>query len=81
MRSSVTGIIHNGENLPCSVLAIAEVISAWRVDFNLALTSFESSLAAVRSLVDFALSSHLAKPPRIVFTSSVSVLRSKLARL
>jgi nucleoside-diphosphate-sugar epimerase len=57
--------------------AAEALLTAWRVDFNLALASFESSLAGVRNLVDFAISTRLAKPPRIVFTSSVSVLRSK----
>jgi NAD(P)-dependent dehydrogenase (short-subunit alcohol dehydrogenase family) len=57
-----------------------EVSAAWRVDFNLALSSFEPSIKAIRILMDFALSTKLAKPPRLVFTSSVSVLRSELIK-
>lgn len=49
---------------------------AWRVDFNLALTSFESNIRGLRNLVNFALSSPLTEPARIVFTSSVGTLRS-----
>jgi hypothetical protein len=80
MRSSVTGIIHNGMYVFSAIpKAKIERSAAWRVDFNLALGSFESSLTTVRSLIDFALSTRLSKPPRIVFTSSVSVLRSQFS--
>ncbi|EIN05387.1 acetyl-CoA synthetase-like protein [Punctularia strigosozonata HHB-11173 SS5] len=59
LRTSVTRIIHN----------------AYRVDFNVSLTSFEPQLVIVRNLINFALSSPLAAPPAILFTSSVGVLR------
>lgn len=51
--------------------------SAWRVDFNLALSSFEPLIRGVRSLVDLALASPHPTPARIVFTSSVSVVASQ----
>ncbi|CCM00767.1 uncharacterized protein FIBRA_02808 [Fibroporia radiculosa] len=60
MCSSVTHIVHN----------------AWRVDFNVALTSFESNVRGVRRLIDFALSTPFAKPPQVLFTSSVGVFQN-----
>ncbi|KAH8110852.1 acetyl-CoA synthetase-like protein [Phellopilus nigrolimitatus] len=57
MRSSVTHIIHN----------------AWRVDFNVAVTSFEPNIRSVRNFVDFALGGHGAAPARVLFISSVGV--------
>ncbi|TDL22741.1 acetyl-CoA synthetase-like protein [Rickenella mellea] len=54
---SLTCIIHN----------------AWKVDFNIPLSSFEPLLQGVRNLVDLALASPLSSPPRFVFTSSVAV--------
>ncbi|EIN04342.1 acetyl-CoA synthetase-like protein [Punctularia strigosozonata HHB-11173 SS5] len=60
MHDSVTTIIHN----------------AYPVNFNLSLASFEPQIAIVRRFVDFALTSRLATPPSIVFTSSVSTLRN-----
>ncbi|TFY68026.1 hypothetical protein EVJ58_g1265 [Rhodofomes roseus] len=59
MRNSVTHIVHN----------------AWRVDFNVSLTSFESNIKGLRGLVDFALSSGMHQPPRLTFMSSIGVLR------
>lgn len=50
-------------------------MSGWRVDFNLSLQSFESNVKGVRNLVDLALSSPLPSPPRLLFTSSIAVLR------
>ncbi|KAL0958751.1 hypothetical protein HGRIS_014075 [Hohenbuehelia grisea] len=50
--------------------------SAWRVDFNIALSSMESMVAGTRRLVDFALQSALPEPPRIVFVSSIGVVRN-----
>lgn len=49
---------------------------AWRVDFNLSLASFETAIGGTRSLVDLALSSPRATPPRVLFTSSVGIFRS-----
>ncbi|KIM81361.1 hypothetical protein PILCRDRAFT_821447 [Piloderma croceum F 1598] len=59
IRSSVTHIIHN----------------AWRVDFNLALQSFEPHVKGVRNLIDLALTSPHANPPHLLFMSSVGVFR------
>lgn len=49
---------------------------AWRVDFNLSLSSFENTIEGVRALIDLALSSPRSAPPRFVFTSSIGVFRS-----
>ncbi|KAH8113759.1 acetyl-CoA synthetase-like protein [Phellopilus nigrolimitatus] len=57
MQSSVTHIIHN----------------AWRVDFNVAVTSFEPNIRSVRNFVDFALGGHGAAPARMLFISSIGV--------
>ncbi|KAI0926228.1 putative NRPS-like protein biosynthetic cluster [Taiwanofungus camphoratus] len=57
LHQSVTHIIHN----------------AWRVDFAIGLSSFEPQVKAVRCLINFALSSPLPEPPRLCFTSSMSV--------
>lgn len=61
IHEQVTTIIHN----------------AYRVDFNLSLTSFEPQLVILRNLINLALSSARATLPSVVFTSSVGVLRSK----
>ncbi|KAF7798255.1 hypothetical protein EIP86_009472 [Pleurotus ostreatoroseus] len=58
ISSSVTHIIHNG----------------WRVNFNHALSSFESQIAGTRNLVDFSAS--IGRPTRMLFTSSVGVAHS-----
>lgn len=50
---------------------------AWKVDFNLALPSFEGDLQSVRNLVDLCLSSGHATPPKIVFISSIGIFGSK----
>ncbi|OBZ79958.1 L-aminoadipate-semialdehyde dehydrogenase large subunit [Grifola frondosa] len=60
IRNSCTHIIHN----------------AYRVDFNITLETFEPHVQALRYLIDLALSSSLASPPRLLFTSSVSVVRN-----
>ncbi|KAI0712723.1 acetyl-CoA synthetase-like protein [Cerioporus squamosus] len=60
MRSNVTQIIHN----------------AWRVDFNVALPSFEPLLAGARNILDLALSSPRPGGPRALFVSSISSLRN-----
>ncbi|KAF9650627.1 acetyl-CoA synthetase-like protein [Thelephora ganbajun] len=58
LKSIITHILHIG----------------WRVDFNLRLSSFESNVAGVRSLINFALESTLPTPPRFIFVSSVAVV-------
>ncbi|KAI0734153.1 hypothetical protein C8Q72DRAFT_770789 [Fomitopsis betulina] len=60
LRQSVTHIIHN----------------AWRVDFVITLNSFEPQVQGVRALIDFALTSPLPEPPRLVFESSMGTLQS-----
>jgi len=56
IRDSVTVIVHN----------------AWRLDFNLALSSFEPNVRGTRHLIDLARASNQAGKPRFLFTSSVS---------
>lgn len=60
LHRSVTHIIHN----------------AWRVDFVINLESFEDSIAGVRRLVDFALTSPLPQPPQVLFESSIGVFQN-----
>ena len=50
---------------------------AWKVDFNLALPSYDLDLKALRNLVELALSSPYVTPPHIQLVSSVGVFRSK----
>ncbi|EPQ54835.1 acetyl-CoA synthetase-like protein [Gloeophyllum trabeum ATCC 11539] len=57
IRNNVTHIIHN----------------AWRLDFNLSVTSFESNIKGVRNLVDLGLGSTYGSNFRFVFTSSVGI--------
>ncbi|KAG6867617.1 hypothetical protein C0993_000498 [Termitomyces sp. T159_Od127] len=56
IRNSVTVIIHN----------------AWRLDFNLSLTSFEPNVQGVRRLVDLVRSGPHPDLVRLLFTSSVA---------
>ncbi|KAJ7575926.1 hypothetical protein C8J56DRAFT_1032190 [Mycena floridula] len=58
LKLTVTSIIHN----------------AWRVDFNLLLSSMEPLLVGTRQLIDLALSSTHKLPPHFVFISSIAVL-------
>ncbi|KDQ23277.1 hypothetical protein PLEOSDRAFT_1068285 [Pleurotus ostreatus PC15] len=60
MRKDITCIMHN----------------AWRVDFNVALSSMEPLVAGTRRLIDFALQSARAMPPSILFVSSIGVARN-----
>ena len=60
LSSSVTLVIHN----------------AWKLDFNLRLSSFEEHIRGTRNLVDFAAGSPLNEPPHITFTSSTSTVAS-----
>ncbi|KAF8120319.1 hypothetical protein EV363DRAFT_1237301 [Boletus edulis] len=55
IRNSVTVIIHN----------------AWRLDFNLAISSFEENIRGSRTLVDLALGSPQKQNVRSLFTSSI----------
>lgn len=58
IKSSLTTIIHN----------------AWRLDFNLSLSSFESHVKGARHLVDLALSTSGPSPPQFIFTSTIGTL-------
>jgi nucleoside-diphosphate-sugar epimerase len=60
IRSSVTVIIHN----------------AWRLDFNLALSSFEPNVRGTRHLLDLALTATHASAARVLFTSSIAVTQA-----
>ncbi|KAH7912703.1 putative nonribosomal peptide synthetase [Hygrophoropsis aurantiaca] len=60
IRQSVTVVIHN----------------AWRLDFNLSITSFEPNIRGTRNLIDLALSSAHKSSLRLVFTSSIGSAQS-----
>ncbi|KAL4071516.1 hypothetical protein V8B97DRAFT_1960480 [Scleroderma yunnanense] len=60
MRDSVTVVIHN----------------AWRLDFNLSLTTFEPHVRGTRNLIDLALASKRATKPRFMFISSIASAQS-----
>lgn len=82
MRDSLTHVIHIGTPpdtylLPfyyCAWLNNCRPFTAWRVDFNLTLLSFEPYIADLRRLVNFALSCRLPRPPRFLFVSSVAAV-------
>lgn len=80
MRKDITCIMHNGGCAPsyfsCPFI-YSPFYTAWRVDFNVALSSMEPLVAGTRQLIDFALQSARAKPPSILFVSSIGVARSK----
>ena len=59
LRTTVTHIIHVG----------------WLINWSIDLARFEPLIRGTRNLIDLALSSPLPTPPRIIFTSSVAVLR------
>lgn len=60
LRQVVTHIVHN----------------AWRVDFNLSLSSFESNIKGLRSLIDLSLTTRQHKPARLIFLSSIGVYQN-----
>ncbi|KAF8993889.1 hypothetical protein BDQ17DRAFT_1431390 [Cyathus striatus] len=62
IRAAATHIIHN----------------AWPVNFNLSLQSFETSIAGLRRLIDFCLTSPRGIPPKLIFTSTIGVFRKSL---
>lgn len=55
LRSETTHIIH----------------CAWEVNFALPVQSFTPQLASLRNLLNFSLSSHFSRPPRLLFCSSI----------
>ena len=59
LRTTVTHIIHAG----------------WLINWSVDLTRFEPLIEGTRNLINLALSSPLPTPPRIVFISSIAVLR------
>ncbi|THH28493.1 hypothetical protein EUX98_g5705 [Antrodiella citrinella] len=58
IRSSVTHIIHN----------------AWKLDFNLSVSSFQSHIAGTRALLDFSAS--FVNPVKLLFTSSIGAAQA-----
>lgn len=50
--------------------------NAWRLDFNLSLSSFEPHVRATRNLVDMALASSHPETLRFLFTSSIGSAHS-----
>ncbi|KIY43241.1 acetyl-CoA synthetase-like protein [Fistulina hepatica ATCC 64428] len=60
IRSSVTHIIHN----------------AWRVDWKMSLDTFQDCVESVVGLAKLALSSPHHKAPKLLFVSSIGVLRN-----
>ncbi|KAJ3917166.1 hypothetical protein F5877DRAFT_91368 [Lentinula edodes] len=60
LRKNLTLVIHN----------------AWRLDFNLSLSSFESHIKGARSLINLARSSQHSSDIRILFTSSIASTQS-----
>jgi thioester reductase-like protein len=50
--------------------------NAWRLDFNLALSSFEPHVCGTRRLLDLALTSPHAAKVRVLFTSSIAVTQA-----
>ncbi|KAI8989661.1 acetyl-CoA synthetase-like protein [Trametes punicea] len=60
IQASVTGILH----------------IAWRVDFNVTLSSYEPLIVGARKLLDFALTSPLPGGPSVLFLSSIATTRN-----
>ena len=50
--------------------------NAWRLDFNLAISSFEDSIRGSRNLVDLGLASPQSQNLRFLFTSSIGSAQS-----
>ncbi|KAJ6458386.1 hypothetical protein C8R47DRAFT_1203181 [Mycena vitilis] len=59
MQQTVTHIIH----------------TAWPVDFNLTLRSFEPNINGLRNLVDFSLASPFIEPARLIYASSIGIFQ------
>ncbi|KZT61208.1 acetyl-CoA synthetase-like protein [Calocera cornea HHB12733] len=72
----------NGEDLGLSeelreeiCAALTTIIhTAWRVDFNLSLSSFEPHVRSTRALIDLSLQSQGPAPAQLIFTSSIGTL-------
>lgn len=50
--------------------------NAWRLDFNLSLSSFETNIHGMRNLIDLARSSRHATSLRFLFTSTIATAQS-----
>ena len=61
LRTTVTHIIHAG----------------WLINWSLSLSRFEPLIRGTRNLIDLSLSSPFPTPPRIIFISSIVVLRGR----
>lgn len=77
LQTSVTHIIHNGKILMHRSNSYLKCSLAWRVNFDLAVASFESNIRSVRNFIDFSLTAHVATPARLLFISSVGIFTSK----
>ncbi|KAF7349949.1 Acetyl-CoA synthetase-like protein [Mycena venus] len=55
--------------------------SAWPVNFNITLGSFEPNIQGLRNLVDFSLTSPFSEPRTLLYTSSIGVFHSTPAEL
>ena len=55
--------------------------AAWKVDFNMSISSFEQDIQGVRNFVDLAISSPYTNAPTVMVVSSVSVFLSKSPHL
>ncbi|KAJ7753642.1 hypothetical protein DFH07DRAFT_921322 [Mycena maculata] len=60
MQECVTHIVH----------------TAWPVDFNLALRSFDPNIKGLRELLDFSLGSPYAEPPTFLYASSIGLFQN-----
>ncbi len=60
---------------PSTVLDLSDFTftQAWRVDFNLGLSSFEANIRGLRNVIDLALTSRA----RLIYTSSIAVFQSQ----
>ena len=52
------------------------LLTAWKVNFNMSIASFEVDIQGARNFVDLALNSPYTQPPSIIFVSSIGVFSS-----
>ena len=55
------------------------MFTAWQVNFNLSLSSFEPDLRRLRNLIDLSFHSPYTIPPKVMFVSSISVVGRECA--
>jgi hypothetical protein len=80
IRSSITHIAHIGMGDVSDVIPTPLIFflsTAWPINLIVGLDAYEADIQSARYLIDLALSSPLPTPPRFLFTSSISILRSK----